>query len=495
MVKYRTSPDLPEVFLSTAELSRTVSKGVRAGTIRRLEGRLYTSNTTDAPEVVVRRNQWQIVALLFPGSVVSHRTALEGMPTPGGSLFLTGPYARIVRLPGLRIRQIPGPGPLDGDGHFIQTLWLASTARAMLECLGTRRVRGLESPSLPRSDIEDRIDRIIRFSGEDEAKKLRDGARAVAAELDAAEAEAELQAMVGSILGTRFGPLTSNAAVLRSMGEPYDSGRVELFNTLHAALLAWQPRPRPDYVGEGPVFDNLAFVDAYFSNFIEGTEFEVQEAVAIVFENRIPRSRPEDAHDILGTYRVASNVMAMSRSAAVPGANFEGFAATICRHHATLMGGRPDKRPGEFKTEVNRAGLTVFVDPALVYGTLRQGFGMLRSFPEAFKRAVMMMFVLSEVHPFDDGNGRLARVMMNAELVSGGERRIFIPTSYRDDYLLALRALSRQHQPEPLLKMLDYAQAFSAAIDFTDLQAALDVLRRSNAFERDTVARLRMPVA
>jgi hypothetical protein len=495
VVRYRTSPELPEVFLSTAALSRTVSAGVRAGTVRRLEGRLYTSNVADPPERVVRRNLWQIVGLLFPGAVVSHRTALEGMPTPGGSLFLSGSYARVVRLPGLRIRQIPGPGPLDGDNRFIQTLWLASNARAMLECLGTKRVRGLESPSLPRSDIEDRIDRLIRFSGEGEAKTLRDQARAIATELDAAEAEAELQAMVGSILGTRFGALTSRAALGRAVGEPYDSARVELFNTLHAALLAWQPRPRPDYVSEGPVFDNLAFVDAYFSNFIEGTEFEVQEAVAIVFENRIPRSRPEDAHDILGTYRIVSNALAMSRSAAVPGASFEGFVATLCRYHATLMGGRPDKRPGELKTEVNRAGLTVFVDPALVYGTLRQGFGMLRSLPEAFKRAVMMMFVLSEVHPFDDGNGRLARVMMNAELISGGERRIFIPTAYRDDYLLALRALSRQREPQPLLRMLDYAQAFSAAVDFTDLQAALETLRRSNAFERDTVARLRMPAA
>lgn len=32
--------------------------------------------------------------------------------------------------------------------------------------------------------------------------------------------------------------------------------------------------------------------DAYFSNFIEGTEFTVDEAVAIVYENKIPRGRP-----------------------------------------------------------------------------------------------------------------------------------------------------------------------------------------------------------
>ena len=30
---------------------------------------------------------------------------------------------------------------------------------------------------------------------------------------------------------------------------------------------------------------------------------------------------------------------------------------------------------------------------------------------------IFMMFMISEIHPFLDGNGRLARVMMNAELV------------------------------------------------------------------------------
>jgi fido (protein-threonine AMPylation protein) len=105
------------------------------------------------------------------------------------------------------------------------------------------------------------------------------------------------------------------------------------------------------------------------------------------------------------------------------------------------------------------------------------------------------MFLVAEVHPFDDGNGRIARAMMNGELISGRQRRIFIPTSYRDDYLLALRALSRQGVPDPLIRMLEYAQAFSAAIDFTGLQGALEILRRCNAFERDTEARLRMPPA
>lgn len=490
----RFAPDtLPEIFTSANASSRGVARGLREGTVRKLGPRLYTTNTTESSEAVVRRNLWLIVGLLFPDAVVGYRSALEGRPTPGGTVFVTGGYDRTVVLPGLRIRQIAGPGPLDGDNRFVQTLWLASPARAYLECLRLKRARGPESPTLPRAEIEARLDRLIQHAGEREANVLRDAARKLAPRLDAAAAYAELDGVIGALLRTRTVELTAPAAQARAAGEPYDSGRLELFQALHSELLSWPVRPRPDAEVEGAAFQNLAFVDAYFSNFIEGTEFEIQEAVRIVFENRIPRARPEDAHDIIGTYRLAGSSAEMTRSAAAPGATFDEFVALMSARHAAVMSGRPDKRPGVFKTEVNRAGLTVFVHPSLVRGTLRQGFEMLRSLGEPFKRAAFVMFLVAEVHPFDDGNGRVARLMMNAELISGRQRRIFIPTSYGEDYLLALRALSRQAVAEPLLRMLDYAQAFSAAVDFADLQAALAVLRACNAFERDTDNRLRMP--
>jgi Fic/DOC family len=494
MVRNLPGQDLPEVFVSTRGISRGVAAAIRAGTVRKLGRRLYTTNTADSLEDVVRRHLWQIVGLLLPDAVVSHRTALEGRPTALGSLFLTGSYERVVELPGIRIRQLRGAGPLEGDNRFVQTLWLASPARAYLECLRVRRVRGSESPALSRDEVETRLERLVRHGGEEEANALRDRARVIAPALGAERAFEELDELIGALLRTRpTARLATPVGRARAGGEPYDSARAELFATLHSALLQWPARPRPDPVVSGRPFENLAFIDAYFSNFIEGTEFEVEEAAAIVFENRIPRSRPEDAHDVLGTYRLVSDRREMGRSAAAEEVGYDDFLMSLRRRHWSIMNGRPEKRPGQLKQEVNRAGLTVFVAPELVRGTLRTGFEMLCSLAEPFKRAAFAMFLVGEIHPFDDGNGRLARAMMNAELVAGLQRRIFIPTAYRDDYLLALRALSRQGVPDALVKMLDYAQAFSAAIDFADLQRAIAVLRKSNAFERDTDARLRMP--
>jgi Fic family protein len=159
------------------------------------------------------------------------------------------------------------------------------------------------------------------------------------------------------------------------------------------------------------------------------------------------------------------------------------FFDRLTAAHAAVLAARPDKRPGQFKEEANQAGQTTFVSPELVRGTLRQGITMARSLETPFARAAMMMFVLSEVHPFDDGNGRIARAFMNAELISGGQRRILIPISFRGEYLTALRTLSRQAHPDVYLKVLDYAQEYAARIDFSDYDTALATLTETEAFE------------
>jgi hypothetical protein len=163
---------------------------------------------------------------------------------------------------------------------------------------------------------------------------------------------------------------------------------------------------------------------------------------------------------------------------------------------ATIMGGRPDKRPGLFKEAANRAGDSLFVLPGLVAGTLRAGWEGLAGLDTSFERAVYMMFLVSEAHPFDDGNGRLAGVMMNAELVSGAQSQIMIPTVFRDDYLGGLRQLTRQGDSSVLIKALRYGHDYTARIDFSTLAGATDALRATNAFnEPGSSERLQLPPA
>ena len=151
--------------------------------------------------------------------------------------------------------------------------------------------------------------------------------------------------------------------------------------------------------------------------------------------------------------------------------------------HTLVLGGRPEKNPGAFKSRQNRAGDTIFVKPEFVIGTLKQGFALMASLDDPIARAIYMMFLLSEVHPFDDGNGRIARIMMNAELVHGASSKIIIPTVYRDDYMLALRKLTRQRDPSVYIKMMDRASAFSHWLDPVDWDTMHDQLVSCNAYK------------
>lgn len=485
----------PPVFLSTDDITLQVSRAVKAGELRKIGPRLYTPDVAADPAAVIRRNLWEVVGLLFPDTVVGYRTAIEGKPSPEGTVNVVGGYARLLELPGLAVRQIKGPGPLRGDRRFMKSLWLASRARALLECLRPSRATAAGSRGLPREEIERLIEQLVRVSGEPAVNRLRDDARSLVDELDAQAEFERLNGIIGAIVGSRAGALSARSAVARAAGEPYDPDRLERFQALHGALLKWPATPRTLASQSVTAFQNAAFVDAYFSNYIEGTEFGVGEALEIVFEGRIPERRPQDAHDVVGTFRIVSSRDEMGLSLAGARSDFDDLVSTLRRRHEIVMAARPDMEPGQFKTEANFAGATAFVAPDLVMGTLRRGYELFRSLHEPFARAAFMMFLVSEVHPFVDGNGRIARIMTNAELLAEGQQRIIIPTVYREDYLLALRALTRQGRTEAYLRMLDRAHELVARIDFQDMDTALAALRTANAFSEPTEARLVMPPA
>jgi Fic family protein len=160
--------------------------------------------------------------------------------------------------------------------------------------------------------------------------------------------------------------------------------------------------------------------------------------------------------------------------------------------HQILLAARTSKKPGQFKDKNNRAGETHFVDHTLVRGTLIKAFDYYQALQEPFAKAAYIMFIISEVHPFLDGNGRIARVMMNAELVKANQTRIIIPTVYRDDYLGALRRLTRNDDPTVYIKMLQRAQEFSATLIANNMEDLEHHLTLSNAFKEHDEAKLKI---
>jgi hypothetical protein len=485
----------PEVFATSTETSAAVRRAVDAGRARKVAGRLYTRDTDSPLETVARRNWTRIAAHYFPEAVVVDRSAFEAKPSEDGSLFLdAGPQytsRRPVRLPGLTLRPRRGPGAVSGDMPHMDGLHFSSRARALLDNLRPSRARDSIARTLAPAELEDELTRTAARRGNDALNEFRDQARELAGQLHAEAELTKLDDLIGAILGTRDVPLATAAARASHVGTGFDSRRVELFELLQAALLR---EPLPARAAQPDSFPALSFVEAYLSNWIEGTEFPLDEAEQIVFERVMPDGRLEDAHDVIGTFELVNDP---DRRRRLP-TDANDLTDLLRAHHATMLERRPQVNPGAFKTRENQAGGTVFVHPDLVVGTLIEGFRFYAALPAGLSQAIFLMFLISEVHPFADGNGRIGRVLMNAALSAVDEQRIVIPLVYRDEYLQSLRALSHGGDPRPLIRVLDHGQEYAAAIEWRDLRLAERMLEETNALVPPNVAeerglRLKMP--
>lgn len=153
-----------------------------------------------------------------------------------------------------------------------------------------------------------------------------------------------------------------------------------------------------------------------------------------------------------------------------------------------VTSGRPYKRPGQFEKTPNQAGSYVFVAPELAEGTLIEGFRRQGDLPPGMARAAYTLFLISEVHPYDDGNGRVARATMCAELSAAGQARIIIPIVFRNEYLAGLRDLSREGRLDLYARTLAHAWRWTAGMPWQDRSAVDGYLAATHALVDSTDA-------
>lgn len=73
---------------------------------------------------------------------------------------------------------------------------------------------------------------------------------------------------------------------------------------------------------------------------------------------------------------------------------------------------------------------------------------------EASVRVVLGHFFFAHIHPYMDGNGRMARFLMNAMLASGGYQWTVIPVEKRNEYMSALEKASINSDIKPFTLFL-----------------------------------------
>ena len=96
-------------------------------------------------------------------------------------------------------------------------------------------------------------------------------------------------------------------------------------------------------------------------------------------------------------------------------------------------------------------------------------FDLLEHEPEASVRAVLGHWMFGYIHPYPDGNGRMARFLMNAMLASGGYPWTVIRVEDRNAYIAALDRASVDLNIEPFAKFI--AESVGRSIKQADAKA------------------------
>lgn len=453
------------VFPRDSSDAKRLAKAVSNGELKRIRQSVYTdADWAEIPDLLTSK-WYEIVAHLYPGAIVSHSTAA-----------LLRPQNKVVHITaGVKVRKkVPISDALIIEVHpgdtsqltqpFMPALFRSAPARYLLENLQIAHSDVAAPRALGREWVEAELCKLLERYGEEEINHIRDEARSYSGTANFAKEFKQLDNLIGALLSTRPAEaLTTPAAIAIAKKEPFDQDRIALFEALTSYLNNCE-LPVRGYTYNKANWRNLAFYESYFSNYIEGTEFEIDEAEKIVFEKVTIQNRHQDSHDVLSVFDVVHDYTEMSTT---PDST-EELLQLLRQRHALIMLARPDKRPGELKLKPNKAGDTPFVLPENVEGTLAQAFPLYQQLTPGIARAIFMQFIITECHPFDDGNGRLARIMMNAELVCTEQHKIIVPTVHRDSYLNGLRQATRSGRFRTITKVFTDLQAYTGSIPWED---------------------------
>jgi len=495
-MKLASQSPFGELVVATATDHSRLSRQVASGKAVRLAPGLYVIGATRSAEEVARHHLYAVIGHVWPDAVVMGRSAFAGGAPVDGEIYLAHPNpARRTPLvlPGVVVVPFVGPAALPGDMSLPNNLWLSGPARQLVEnvSLRGRQPRFREGTNA----VDNRIDEFARSGGSGRIKQVLEQLEAIHASFDPTAIEVVRTRLV-SVLGTftKGGPAFNERLAARVAGLAFDTRRIAMIEGLVDVVFRRPPMPCPEYPPAGR-WEWLPFFEAYFSNFIEGTQFGVDEARRIATEGEVPTARPADGHDVSATFRLAGDGADRCR---IPGTSTE-FIDLLRARHEVLMAARPEKNPGEFKTKRNFAGGYEFVEPELVIGTLVKGFQVLDRLRDPLARATGMMALITECHPFDDGNGRIARLAANAELSAAGEVRVIIPTVLRNNYLAALSGFSNgAGHGEQLIAVLEFAQRWVTEVDWSTFERANGTVTDCNAYVDSSLAetsgrRLRLP--
>lgn len=186
----------------------------------------------------------------------------------------------------------------------------------------------------------------------------------------------------------------------------------------------------------------------YSSNALEGNSLTLTETKVLLEDGITVGGKPiKDFAEATGHAKAYDFMLEAARSVA-PAFTEE----MIQKLHRLFYSGIDSEQAGCYRDHQVFITGTEYVPPASedVLGLMREFVAGLNAKRDSLHPVLLAAFAhrrLVDIHPFTDGNGRTARLLMNLVFVNKGYCVVSIPPILRGDYISALIAAQRAENP------------------------------------------------
>lgn len=274
----------------------------------------------------------------------------------------------------------------------------------------------------------------------------------------------------------------AKASVERSRLARDLAARTDRLQTLYRELSASRPCGLTEITLESQAENFRREIEAFCTNNAEGSSLSCDEATRIVRGQSVEFTtvaRRQDAADMRRVHEMIVGMYA-PHSRTKDRSHFNDWFDEVCYRHAYMFQHRTEWRPGMIKIRPNFAGREVFAEPNNVPALLMLGHELAMHLPAGLPRAVMLTYVVVDVHPFADGNGRSARLVGNAELLAAKEQPCVVTFRHRAENIEAMHHLRATGDASQMIAQWLANQRWTASRDWGDEQALRRELMRDD---------------
>lgn len=235
-----------------------------------------------------------------------------------------------------------------------------------------------------------------------------------------------------------------------------------------------------------PVLHWLKTELSYTSNHIEGNTLTKRETTLAIEEGITSTSKP-----IKYYIEVQNHAKAFDYIVSLKDAEITSYEAVILKIHELILNGINDADKGKYRDVRVRIADSnaVLPNPLKVPDLMNNFCKMLDRREDTILKAVEAHYKLVEIHPFIDGNGRTARLLMALILLRANIIPLIIQPRERKRYLYSINKRNTnghflQYYKYMLKQLLKTAETIETLFGVSDTVAETDKLLKISEFAK-----------